>query len=595
MAIHRKLTLAASLALCLTGFGSHALDRLEFSVAGEDEKLNKALRAASGLLAAEKDKRTAALDLFSDARAEYGRLLTALYAKGHYSAVIHVLIDGREAATIAPLDAPSRIGQVVVTVDPGPEFAFSRATVAPLPTRTALPDGFEPGQVAGSEVIREAAQAGVDGWRGQGFAKAAVSGQNLVADHGNATLNAAIEINPGPRLRFGPLTVTGLQRLRPGRALAIAGLPEGDIYDPADVARATERLRRTGVFSSVAVTEDETITPPDLIGINVAVAEAPLRRYTFGAEIESYDGVILSGSWLHRNLLGGGERLEITGEIVGIGAQTGGTDYRLGATLDRPAAPWPDTLLTLSTDIARIDDVDKLENTANFAIGFTQFISDTLEAHGAIGYAASSGKDAAGSYSHHALEFPFGLTWDRRDNKTDATRLFYLDIGAKPFYGFANTSNGAQLTLDARAYKGFGAENGLILAARLQGGAVFGASILGTPRESLFYSGGGGTVRGQPYQSLGVTVDDAGTPVRTGGNRFLAASLEARTRITSKIGAVGFLDMGLVGDGSSQDWHAGAGLGLRYATGIGPLRIDLAVPLREGHGLQAYVGLGQSF
>jgi translocation and assembly module TamA len=125
---------------------------------------------------------------------------------------------------------------------------------------------------------------------------------------------------------------------------------------------------------------------------------------------------------------------------------------------------------------------------------------------------------------------------------------------------------------------------------------VLGADLLGTPRDDLFYSGGGGTVRGQPFQSLGVTVNDGGTDITIGGNRFLAGSLEARVKVTEKLGLVGFVDMGLVGDGTASDWQAGAGLGVRYATGIGPVRLDLALPVHgDGSRAQIYVGLGQAF
>ena len=168
---HRSLLGAVTLVLCLAGLRALALDQLNFSIAGGDKVLAREVRAASGLLAAQRDKRTAALDLFADARAEYGRLLAALYASGHYGPVIHVLIDGREVAGIAPLDAPSRIGTITVTVDPGPRFTFSRASVAPLAARTELPTGFAVGQVAGSEVIKQAAQTGIDGWRSFGTAR----------------------------------------------------------------------------------------------------------------------------------------------------------------------------------------------------------------------------------------------------------------------------------------------------------------------------------------------------------------------------------------------------------------------------------------
>ena len=598
MAVFARITLfaVAALTLALTGASMQALDQLDFTVTGGDSRLETDLRGASGLLSAQREKRTQDLDLFADARAEYGRLLAALYAKGHYGPVIHVLIDGREAAEIAPLDAPTRIGRITVTVDPGPQFAFSRATIAPLAPRTELPDGFAVGKVAGSEVIKEAAQAGIDGWRAIGHAKTAVGAQDLVADHRNATLSAGIEMVPGPVLRFGALTINGTQRLRLERAQAIAGLPEGARFDPREVARAAERLRRSGVFSSVTLTEDDKITAPDLLGITADLVELRPRRYTFGAEIASYDGVVLSGSWLHRNLWRGGERFEISGEIAGIAAQTGGIDYRLGVTLDRPATPGPDTVLNLGLQLEQVNDTDTTAQIVDISAGFTHYFGDTLQGRAALAFSASRGRDAAGSYAYRSAELPIGLTWDRRNSKTDPTGYVYVDLGVKPFYGFGATDNGVQLTFDARGYKGLGADNRVVLAARLQGGAVLGADILDTPRDDLFYSGGGGTVRGMPFQSLGVTVDDGGTPVTIGGNRFLAGSLEARVKVSERFGLVGFLDMGLVGQGGANDWQAGAGIGVRYATGVGPVRLDVALPVHgNGNGVQLYVGLGQAF
>ena len=587
---------AAALALILAGVGARALDTLEFRVAGGDGRLEKAMRAASGLLAAERDKRTAALDLIAEARAEYGRLLAALYARGHFGPVIHVLIDGREAAAIAPLDAPGRIGRITVTIDPGPLFAFSRATIAPLAPRTELPPGFAVGRVAGSDVIKEAAQAGVDGWRTLGHAKATVGEQHLVADHRNATLSAALEMSPGPVLRFGTLTINGTDRLRPDRALAIAGLPQGRRFDPKEAARVADRLRRSGIFTSVTLTEDAQVSPPDLLGMTADVTEAKPRRYTFGAEVASYDGVVLSGSWLHRNLWRGGERLEISGEIAGIAAQGSGVDYRLGVTLDRPATPGPDTVLTLGLQLGQTNDVDASAHTVDLSAGFTHYFGDTLQGRAALAFAATKGRDAAGPYAYRSAELPIGLTWDRRNSATDPTGHVYLDLGVKPFFGFGATDNGARLTFDLRGYKALGAAGGVVLAGRLQGGAVLGADILATPRDDLFLSGGGGTVRGMPYRSLGVTVDDGGTPVTLGGNRFVAASVEARVKLGEKLGLVGFVDMGLVGNGGDSDWQAGAGVGVRYATGVGPVRLDVALPVHgAGNGVQLYVGLGQAF
>jgi translocation and assembly module TamA len=580
---------------------SNAQDGVAFSVEGNQPELAEDLRGASLLLAVPEEERSDPQAIFAAARGEYSRLIGALYAKGYYSPVIHVLIDGREAASIAPLDVPGRISQVAVSVDPGPVFAFSRTIVTPLAPETVLPEGFATGQVAESGLIRDAVTRGVDGWRDIGHAKATPTDQRIIADHAAATLSAEVALDPGPRLRFGTLTITGQERMRERRIRKITGLPEGEVYSPEELRLAAERLRRTGVFRSVTLTEDEAITAPDLIGITATVTEEKTRRYSIGAEIASLEGITLSGFWLHRNLLGGAERFKIDGEIANIGAQNSDVDYSLGVTIERPATLTPDTTLTFNTRIARLDEDDYRADTFTLGIGFTQIISEQLTARVGLQYDISDGADAAGDFRFRNLGLPIGATWDRRDSKTDATRGFYIDAEIKPFLGFGTTDSGASLTFDARVYRGLGEDNRVVLAARVQGGLITGSRLLATPRDDLFYSGGGGTVRGQPYQSLGVTANDGGTPVETGGTRFVAVSAEVRTKVTDTIGIVGFVDAGHVSDGDfgnpGDDWHAGAGLGLRYATGFGPIRLDVAAPVGgdTGEGVQIYIGIGQSF
>lgn len=131
---------------------------------------------------------------------------------------------------------------------------------------------------------------------------------------------------------------------------------------------------------------------------------------------------------------------------------------------------------------------------------------------------------------------------------------------------------------------------------------MFGSELLKTPRDDLFFSGGGGTVRGQPYRSLGVAVTRGlGPQFLIGGRYFLAGSLELRARVSDRVGVVGFVDWGSIGldgfGGAFSGSHAGAGLGLRYDTGLGPIRVDVAAPISgsTGNGVQVYVGLGQSF
>ncbi|SEN15477.1 autotransporter secretion outer membrane protein TamA [Pseudorhodobacter antarcticus] len=577
---------------------AHALDQVDFTVLGGDAAVETSLRGASFLLAAQAEGSSNDQDLFATARAEYGRLLGALYAMGRYSGVIEIRIDGREAADIAPLDTPKNIRRIALTVNPGPAFTFDVARVGPLAADTALPKGFAKGQVAQSDVISVAAGAAVDGWRTAGHAKATVTDQDITADHAAATLDAKLTVTAGPRLRFGPLAVQGQDRMELRRIVKIAGLPTGEQFSPEALEDAAERLRRTGIFRSVALEEDADITAPDTLGITAKLVEERPRRFGFGVEVASSEGAKVNGFWLHRNLLGGGERLRVDGEIAQIGAQNSGVDYSLGVTLDRPATLSADTTGTAFFRIGHEAEEDYTQDFVETGLGFTQYVSREMTARVGLEYSQYQVKFATGSVDFRTLGLPVGVNWDKRNSKTDATKGFYIDAEAAPFLGFGGTASGLRLELDARAYRGFGVNDRITLAGRVQLRGVEGGDITTLPPEYLSYSGGGGTVRGQEYRSLGFA--SARTGRLTGGTGFVGASVEVRTKVTDTIGIVGFADYGRIASsglfgGQTLD-HAGAGLGVRYATGLGPIRLDVAAPVSGGKGgVQIYIGIGQSF
>lgn len=599
----RILTLAAALAAGLAALqpeGAKAFESLEFQVIDAPETLETALRNASVLLQSQLDGTTDPQDLFAAARAEYARLVAVLYSQAYYSPVINVTVDGREAASIAPLDAPPRVERVLVTVRPGSQFVFSQARIAPLAPKTELPKAFALGETAGTGVIQDAAKAAVDGWRAVGHAKAQVGDQSLTVDHARETLAADLKMAPGPRLRFGQFIVEGQERMRDERIRAIAGFPEGKVFDPALLARSADRLRRTGVFRSVSVVESENVGPGDTLDITTTLVEDKLRRYGLGAEISTSGGLDATGFWMHRNLFGGAERLRFDAAIENVGAQDSGVDYRVGVTLERPATFTPDTLLGIGLTAARIDDEDQTIDLATIGVTATQFLSDRLTVRAGLEYRHEDVTDLTGDYTFDNLALPLGATLDERNSKFDPTRGYFVAAELTPYVGFDETESGARLTLDARGYRGFGEDRPLVLAGRIQVGSILGAELTRTPRDYLFYSGGAGTVRGQPYQSLGVYA--VAPDQLTGGSQFLGASAEIRAMITDTIGVVGFYDFGTVGvneffDDPLGGSQSGAGIGLRYATGLGPIRLDIAGPVSgdTGDGVQIYVGIGQAF
>jgi translocation and assembly module TamA len=339
--------------------GSVALDQVDFSMTEDPDGLKGALRSASLVLAAQADGRTAAQDIFAAAQADYGRLLGVLYAAGYYAPTINIAIDGREAGTIAPLAAPEAIRVVRYRIDPGPAFRFDRAEVGPLAAGTILPPDYAKGERARSGAVSAAATAAVEGWRNVGHPKAAVGNQQVTAFHTTATLDSVLTIAPGRQARLGTLRFQGQERMREERLQAIAGFPSGAVFSPRALQRSADRLRRTGAFRSVALTEAEAIGPDGTLDIDATVIEEAPRRLGFGAEVASFDGVTVSAFWLHRNLFGGAERLRFDAEIAQIGSQSSGADYTVKATFERPATFTPDTVFGLSLEAAHIEDVDQ--------------------------------------------------------------------------------------------------------------------------------------------------------------------------------------------------------------------------------------------
>ncbi|MFP7569659.1 autotransporter assembly complex protein TamA [Marivita sp. S2033] len=572
---------------------------LDLDVNGGGDELRSELKNAMSLIELLDGENPTPQSLLAGAQADYARILAALYSVGRFGPVVSIKIDGQEAAGISPFEAPRAISKIHVVVDPGPRFRFGKAEIAPLAEGTEIPDTFRSGARAGTAPIRNAVSAGVTRWREVGHAKAQLDRQEIKAIHPKQQLDVRLDLAPGPRLRFGDIVVTGNDGVRRTRIREIAGIPQGTVFDPEEISDAERRLRQTGVFSSVAIAEADTPNADGTLDLALQVVEQKPRRFGFGAEVSTDDGGRLSAFWLHRNLFGGAERLRVEGQVAGIGTDEDELDYALNLTYGRPATFTPDTEFFLTAGIERLNEPGYVSNQANIGAGLTHRFSDELSGTFALGYRYIDTEDAFGDRQFSLLTAMVGATYDTRDNTLNPTEGFYLSATGTPFLGLDDTESGLLFTSDARTYFGFGADDRFVLAGRAQIGTVWGPSPSETVPDYLFYSGGGGTVRGQPYQSLGVTTSSSDF---TGGQSFAAASAELRAKVGEKIGLVGFYDAGFITEDNSfsgdSDWHAGAGVGLRYDTGIGPIRVDVATPVTgddAGQSVELYIGIGQAF
>lgn len=598
-----------------------SLDSVRIGVVNTSDEIKNLLQprleAASLTMQAIEEDDDNVLDLLAAARAEYGRMVAALYEQGFYGPLVIVLVDDVEVTEIDLFAPPASINSVVIAVDPGPRFTFGETRVQPrAPNATANPivDGFARGSVALSGLVNAAVNAGINEWLEEGHAKAEFRDQKLIADHRVSELDVDIELDPGPKLRFGNVSIEPGSEVSDRRVQEIMGFPTGEVFSPAELRVAGNRLRRSGVFRTVSLQEAEFPNPDGMLDYNLTLLDAKKRRIGVRADYSTLDGFEVGGFFLHRNVFGGGESFRLDVDIEGLGETQGrGTTYRTEGRLTRPGTFGPDNNVFAYFLAERPDEDDYTETSIAVAAGISRFFSDRVYGETALGFRYSEAEDVftqieaietgepeqSRNFNHIIL--PSRLELDMRNDRGDPTAGYFVNTGLLPYVGLSGSQSGARVTVDARGYLGFGAERRLVLAGRTQIGSIVGSDIDETPPSFLFYSGGGNTVRGQPYQSLGVQVGEFG---QSGGRSFLGLSGEIRGKVTKALGLVAFYDFGYVGadsapgeDGSSQ---SGAGIGVRYATPIGPVRLDLATPVSGDtadpyESVELYIGIGQAF
>lgn len=572
------------------------------------DDLATALRSASDLWVERSIPASGAIGLLGMANSDYRSLLAALYAFGYYAPEISIVVQGREAAAIPLNTAFPKTVSVRIEVKTGPAFVFGDVDVAPLAppatTRNDMVDtpaqsGLTPGGPALAGNVGRAGDAAVEGWRQQGYPHVKLAQQRIVAEHKDHTLDVSLRLAPGKKASYGPVEVRGNNRVDPGFLRFMASLPQGEEYDPDDLAAARKRLARLQVFRDIRIDEADTLSEKDALPVSLYVREHPLRRFGFGATFSSIDGIGAEAYWMHRNLFGRAERLRFDASIDGVRVDDGfaQADYHLGVQFTKPGLIFPDMDLVAAIETSREKfDGGDLQDV-EMHVGLTYRLGD-LETGLSAFRTFSEERDGFGFREFDLVGLRAGATLDRRNETLDPSRGYYVSATLSPMQEFNFDNTGLRSTIEGRAYVGFGEDDRFVVAGRAFLGSMSGLPISESPGNLLFHSGGGGSVRGYAYESFGVYTG----PVFTGGLSVINLSAEFRASISDTIGIVGFIDAGTVGSGAmpdfSADWHRGFGIGLRYETGLGPLRVDLArgLDLRAGDpDFAIYVGLGQSF
>jgi translocation and assembly module TamA len=566
-------------------------------IVGAEGDLADLLGEVSNLKTLEKRPPASVEALRRRAEDDLRRLADAAHSLGYWAARFTYKID----TTAEP-------ARVTVTVDPGPLYQVAAVAILgrdgqPLPLPQAAPPlPVKPGDAARTAPVVAAETAAAAAFANSGHPFAKAIGRRVVIDNRAHTMSVAYRLDPGPLRRFGPVSVEGFEWLDPRYVERHLRWRRGETYDAAKVEETRQALVGSGLFSTVKITPAPNPATPAEVRMTIAATER--LRHTIGAGVgyNTSQGAGANAFWENRNLFGHAEDLKLQ---AAVGQQTD----QFIATFRRPDFLLTDQNFLATASFTNNTPVAYDSRQGLFSPGIERHFGKSLTLGIAFEGIRASAEELAfadtltaaqRTQNYTLLGVPAYLKLDTTDNLLNPTRGWRVLVSVTPVHTIATTDlNFVTSLVSTSTYWSVAPQDRLVLAAQAAVTSLDGAPLAELPADQKVYAGGGGSIRPYGYQMAG-PLDNANIPI--GGKSSLVVNLEARVKVTPTIGIVPFFDAGSdyaaslpqVGRGVLY----GVGLGLRYYTSFGPLRLDLATPLRRRNGdapIQVYISLGQAF
>ena len=430
-----------------------------------------------------------------------------------------------------------------------------------------------------------------------GYADAITEPREVIVDHAAHTVQPEYRIDAGALVHLDGIDLRTQGRTNPAWVRQLSPWKEGDIYDPDAVAELERRLLDAGVFDSVTV----SLAPKDHVNdlgnrpVVVSLSEKSGSLLELGAGYSTSEGGGFDAKLTNFNRLGRADTITTTFRLAQI-------EQKLESEVSLP-------------------DWRRANDTLKMGSGVYREITDAYDEDGVNLHADLTRRYAKTSFRTYGLSLDLtrtdqqspvvqtvnlatitalaALTWDKSDDPLDPKHGWRFDGRAEPAYSFGDiTQPYVRLQAQVSDYLPLTQSASTLVATRLKIGSIIGGTVASIPAASRFYAGGGGSVRGYPYQGVGPQLAD-GTP--QGGLSVFEASAELRQKLGAKWGVVGFIDAGGIGQSAAPDFSnvsVGVGFGVRYNLGFGPIRFDVATPLNRRPGdpaVQVYLSIGQSF
>lgn len=547
------------------------------------------------------------------ARQDTELLQQVLRVYGYYDAEVFQSTTGYAAPVEGGGPAPAidlkKVG-VRFDIRPGPRYTFSRISLGDIALQRDAPAltrafALSPGDPVNSDRIVAERDHLITSLGEGGHAFAKVGEPDLSIDHADRTGDLTIPVTSGGQYVMGEVHSSLPDYLSSRHLSRIARFRPGDPYRRSRMDDLRQAILATGLVSAVTVTPRE-VTPaaeaqPGVADVDVTLSKAPQRTIAGLIGYSSGEGVRVEASWENRNFFPPEGLVRFRG-VVGTREQLLGATYRRNNFLGRDQVFTADLYAqTRRTDAYQARTLSfsatyEKQTTLIFQKAFVWSAGFELLATSELPAAPGSTRT---TYFIGAL--PLRGAYDGSNDLLDPKRGVRVSLRLSPEISIQNglRSSYVRAQLDASAYQPITSR--IVLAERVRLGTIPGVNVNSIAPSRRFYAGGGASVRGFTYQGVGPR-DALGNP--SGGRSLSEFSLEARVQTGLMGGAVSlvpFVDAGTVGTTASPTVNGlkvGAGIGLRYQTSFGPIRLDLGTPLNPSKGdsrIGVYVSLGQAF
>lgn len=565
-------------------------DETDANLAGEFNSLS-ALRKGDG--------KAANVAMISARLTEDSELMQNILAsEGWYSPLVTTRIDsGEEGQALT----------AVISVTPGKRYVFSDIVVNADPTEppNLISDNLalEAGQPIIAQRVQGAEAKVALALPENGYPFAEVKERDILLDRESGDGVYTLPVEVGPRSRFGDITTDGDLAFDAKHIQVLSRFKRGDLYDSRKVDDLRKALVATNLFSTVSVEPRKTGQPADAdteyATLHVHQEAGPPRTIAGSLGYAAGEGITARATWTHRNLFPP-EGALIANVLAGTRQQGVGATFRRSnagkrdRTLEVVAEAFHDDYDAYSAYTGRIAAKIARDSTPIWQKKITYAYGIELLATGETDFNAATGTRERRTFYIAGLSGQLGF--DQTDSLLDPTKGYRVTTLIQPE---ATVNKGfdpyVRARLDASAY--YSVTDQLVVAGRLRFGTIQGAGLFEIAPSRRFYAGGGGSVRGFAYQKLGELAPD-GDPI--GGRSLNEGSLELRYRF-GNYGVVGFVDAGQAYRETTpqfSDLRYGVGVGGRFYTNFGPVRLDVATPLARKPGesrINIYVSIGQAF